>query len=205
LKRFPTLLLLVGAAILSVHAQTPSGNPVPATTYRSMTGAERWTHYWKGTMLSPRIYGASLGGGFISHLENDPPEWRQGMAGYGRRVASSLGVRIVQETVHQAGSAAMGYDPLYRRCECQGVWRRSVHAVKWSFVTRNKEGQTRFDLPAMGSAYAGSMISMEWYPHRYTPWGDGVRYGHYQAGLVVGLNVLREFMPDVKRILKIKN
>jgi hypothetical protein len=194
LKSLP--LLLAFAVCLPVFAQTP---------YQSITSEQRWHRYWEDTLLSPNIYLASVGSALVSQFENDPPEWRQGMAGFGRRTASQLGLHVIQETVHQGGSAMLGYDPRYRPCECKGLLRRSAHAIKWSFLTRNSSGDTRFDIPAMAGAYGGGMLSMSWYPHRFNPLTDGVRIGSQQVGLVVGMNVVREFMPDVKRKLKLKN
>ncbi len=72
-------------------------------------------------------------------------------------------------------------------------------------MTRNNEGETRFDVPAIAGAYSSGMLSMYWYPHRFSPLTDGVRVGNQQMGFYVGMNVLREFAPDVKRGLHLKN
>ncbi len=197
-------LMLAGMISLPVSAQNVDPNAA-APPYQALTGSERWGLYWNGTLLSSNIYEASLGTALVDHLEHDPPEWRQGIAGYGRRSASEYGFHLIQATVHQAGAAALGYDPRYQRCDCTGFWRRSGHAIKWSFLTRDNAGKTRFDVPAMAGAYGAGMLSMYWYPHRFNPLADGVRVGNQEVGLVVGFNVIREFGPDLKHIFRIRN
>ncbi len=175
-------------------AQTVDPNAA-ATSYQALTSSERWNFYWNGTLLSQGLYEASLGSALVDHIDRTPPEWRQGIKGYARRSASEYGFHIVQSTVHQAGAAALGYDPRYQHCGCTGFWRRTGHAIKWSFLTRNNAGATRFDIPAMAGAYSAGMLSMYWYPQRFNPLTDGVRVGNQEVGLVVGFNVVRELVP----------
>lgn len=205
MKHLPTALFLLASAVgLPALAQTPDPNAA-LLTYQPLTPSERWNFYWNGTLLSSSLSAASFGSAIIDHLAHDPPEWRQGIEGYGRRSASEYGFHIIQATVHQAGAAALGYDPRYQQCDCKGFWRRTGHAVKWSFLTRNNAGDTRFDIPSMAGAYGASMLSMNWYPHRYNALTDGVRVGNHEVGLIVGFNVLREFGPDLKHAFHIRN
>lgn len=43
------------------------------------------------------------------------------------------------------------------------------------------------------------MIVTTWYPKRYDPLVQGVQMGHAQIGFAVGVNVIREFSPELKR------
>jgi hypothetical protein len=138
-------------------------------------------------------------------VEHDPAEWRQGYHGYSRRTASEYGQYTIQEAIHQGGAAAMGLDPRYLRCDCHGFTARVLHAVKGSFLTRNEEGKTRFDLPSVAGAYGTGMLSMYWYPSRYQPLSDGVRSGTQQIGFDTGMNLLDEFSPELKRFFHIRN
>ena len=193
------LLIATGAAALSAQPVDPTATP---PSYQPLTSSQRWDHYWKGTLLSPTLYVASLGSAFAEHLDRDPPEWREGFEGYARRTASEYAVHIIQASIHQSAAAALGYDSRYYQCDCKGFFRRTAHAVKWSFFTRNQAGQIRFDAPVMAGAYAGGMISMSWYPHRYNGLTDGVRVGNQEIGLVVGANIIREFGADLRHIFK---
>ncbi len=194
------------AGLSGSRAVAQSVDPAPVLPdYQPLTSAQRWDRYFNGTLLSSTLYGASFGAALVDHLHHDPPEWRQGFAGYTRRSASEYGLHVIDATVHQGAAAALGYDPRYRHCDCSGFFRRSAHAIKWSFVTRNSAGQTRFDLPVMAGSYGGGMLSTMWYPHRYNALSDGVRVGNKEVGLHVGLNILHEFGPELKRAFHLKN
>jgi len=191
------LFILVPGALLFGQSSPP---PVPA--YKPLSGAERWHRYWKDTILSPGLYFAATGAASGSQLAHDPPEWHQGAKGYARRSASLLGLFTIQETVAQAGAAALGYDPRYIQCECRGFFRRSGHAILWTFLTKNEQGSTRFNLPALAGAYGSGMLSTYWYPPRYNPLSDGVRVGNQQVGFDVGVNLIREFSPELKKFFR---
>ncbi|HEV3214782.1 MAG TPA: hypothetical protein VGZ27_03620 [Vicinamibacterales bacterium] len=188
------IVLLTCAGCLPASAQTVAPTAPPAS-YAPLSGSERWRQYRDDTWLSPNFYVIALAAAADSQFARDPREWGRGAGAYGRRSASWLALSGIEESVHHGGAAALGYDPRYLRCGCKGFARRSAHAIKWSFVTKNTAGRTRLDLPTIAGAYAGGMLSMFWYPSRYRPLTDGVRLGHQDMGFVIGLNLLEEFMP----------
>jgi hypothetical protein len=191
--RFILLTPFIG--LIPTQAQTtPAWHP--------LNGEERWANFFDTTVTAPTFWGAALVSASYSQITNAPPEWSQGAYGLGRRMASKLAIYGIQETIHQGGEAILGYDPRYLACGCKGFWTRTGHAIKWSFLTKNKSGRTRFDFPAIAGMYGAGMLSTYWYPPRFNPLTDGVRNGNQQLGISVGLNVFREFEPDVKRLLK---
>lgn len=191
----------------ALYAQTVAPDPLStvAPDYQPLTDAQRWNHYWNETLLSSSFYGATFGSALLDQVDHDPPEWHQGLKGYARRSVSEYGYHIVQSTIHQAGAAALGYDPRYQHCDCKGFFHRTGHAIAWSFLTKNAAGQTRFDAPMMAGAYGSSMLSMYWYPSRYNALSDGVRVGNHEVGLIIGVNVIKEFGPELKRTFKFRN
>jgi hypothetical protein len=193
IARLTLIALFIGLA--PIHAQTPSA-------WQPLTGDERWANFWDTTMSDPNFYGAALVSAGYSQLTKAPPEWGQGVSGLGRRMASRLAVYGIQETIHQGGEAILGYDPRYLHCDCKGFFPRTGHAIKWTFLTKNSTGQTRLDLPVIAGNYGAGMLSTYWYPARYQPLSDGVRAGNQQMAISIGLNFLREFEPDLKRIFK---
>ena len=100
-------------------------------------------------MADPNFYGAALVSAGYSQITKDPPEWQQGASGLARRTASWLAVYGIRETMHQGGEAILGYHPRYLSCDCSGFFPRTAHAIKWTFLTRNKSGETRLDLPVI--------------------------------------------------------
>jgi len=190
---FTVLALLAG--LTPVHAQTPAA-------WQPLSGDERWSNFRDTTMADPSFYTAALVSAGYSQITKAPPEWGEGALSYGRRTASSLAVYGIQETIHQGGAAILGYHPRYLSCECDGFFHRTAHAIKWTFLTRNTSGATRLDLPAIAGTYGAGMLSTYWYPARYQALSDGVRAGNQQMALSIGLSFLREFQPDLRRMLK---
>jgi hypothetical protein len=191
--RFALIALFVG--LIPILAQTPSA-------WQPLSGDERWTNFWDTTMADPTFYTGALVSAGYSQITKDPPEWHQGASGLARRTSSWLAVYGIQETIHQGGAAILGYHPRYLSCECNGFFHRTAHAIKWTFLTKNTSGQTRLDLPVIAGTYGASMLSTYWYPARYQALSDGVRAGNQQMALSIGLNFLREFQPDLRRLFK---
>lgn len=166
-----------------------------------MTGSERWERYIN------RTYGpeAWVRCGFVAALKqwrDEPPEWGQGMAGYGRRLGSNMGRHAARSTIEFGFGALIGEDPRYERCRCEGFFPRIAHATARTFVARNRRGETVPAIARLTGIYGGSLLSVSWHPERYTVAGDGLRWGTYSLGFNAGFNILREFWPDIKRAVR---
>ncbi len=190
--------------VLFVCLAACSMGQTPIAAFTPLTSSQRWNHYLHLTVLSPGIYVASLAAAGGSQLAKDPPEWGQGVGGYARRTATLFGTFAIQASAQEGLAAALGYDPRHMRCECQGAGRRLAHGIVWSFLTKNNEGQTRFNIPVVAGAYAAGMVPLLWYPDRYSPLKDGFRRGSQQLGFAVGANLIAEFSPELKRFFRRK-
>jgi hypothetical protein len=209
-RRWHSILLcpLLLFAACQAAFPCPSDNPDPdpasssaeaASPYQPLSASERWHRYWRETLLGPGLIGSAAGAASWAEVTRDPPEWREGVEGWAKRSLYWTGVIATQATIRQGADAALGYDPRYQKCDCKGFFRRSGHAVLWTFLTRDSAGNMRFDVGSLAGAYGSGMLSMLWYPRRYSPLKDGFRAGTQEVGLTVGLNTLREFGPELKR------
>ena len=145
--------------------------------------------------------GAVFRSGFVALMnqrDNDPPEWRQGTAGYSRRLASRFARHGVQESIEFGAGALLREDPRYFRAGSGGFWRRTGHAIASTLLTRTAEGGWRPAFARLGGIYGGAMISTAWYPSRYSALGDGIRLGTTSVGVSAAVNVLREFWPSLR-------
>jgi hypothetical protein len=131
----------------------------------------------------------------IDQIDNSPPEWNGGAAGYGKRLGSDFGIEMVSTTTRFALSEALRQDPLYYRCECNGVFPRLGHAVASAFTARTGgDGRRVFSVPALVGPYAGSMTAVyAWYPGRFGA-KDAFRMGNYSLLEYVGGNIALEFL-----------
>lgn len=93
--------------------------------------------------------GAAVAAG-INQLNNAPPEWKQGAAGYGRRFGSDFGMAAAGTTTRYALSEAFREDTLYYRCECRGILPRVSHAVISTLTARRgMDGHRVFSFSAL--------------------------------------------------------
>jgi len=170
--------------------------------WKPLTAGERLNRYWQESFASPGLYFAATGAAIGMQFAHDPPEWGKHWEGYAKRSASNLGLFAAQTTIYEGGAALMGLDPRYERCGCTGVARRAGHAFKWSFVTRDGKGRMRMNVPIIAASYGSGMLTSAWYPDRFHPATDGLRTGHQQLAVSVGINVIREFGPELKQGLR---
>ena len=130
--------------------------------------------------------------------KRNPPDWREGVPGFGERYASDFGNSAVNITTRFALAQALDEDTLYYRCSCSGVWPRLKHAlVSTAFVHRGADGRRAFALPVVAAPYAAGMTAVYgWYPSRYGA-KDAFRMGNY--GLLSYLigNISLEFLSPV--------
>jgi len=190
------------AFFIALMAKALSAQTPPSATYTPLTFSQRWEQYRHDTFLSPGLYFAALGYAGGAQLYKRPPEWGQGLNAYEKRAGTFLATYAIQYSVRDGAAAAMGYDARYLRCECTGGGRRLAHALLWSFLTKNEAGRTRLNIPMLVGDYAGEMIPYLWFPKRYSPLKDGFRDGSQEVGITVGLNLFREFAPELRRLVR---
>jgi hypothetical protein len=204
------MLLFLAAATLASFPVTARSQALPYSEEFSGTVASTATVQLDLTYVRPTertkvsnyvfdafgpypIAGAAFAAG-INQASNAPPEWNQGMKGYGRRFGSDFGIAAVSTTTRYVLSEAFKEDALYYRCECRGVFPRLSHAVISTLTARRGEdGHRVFSFPALVGPYAGSMTAVYgWYPDRFGA-KDAFRTGNYSLLAYVGGNVALEF------------
>jgi hypothetical protein len=177
------------AALVASPAYAP-----PDLTYMRPPQATKLHNYLFDAFGPYPIAGAAIAGG-INQQQNTPPEWNQGLEGYGKRFGSDFGIAAVTTTTRYALSEAFHEDTLYYRCECKGVFRRLSHAVISTFTARRgDDGHRVFSFPDLVAPYAGTMTAVYgWYPDRYD-YKDAFRMGNYSLLWYVGANIGLEFI-----------
>ena len=138
----------------------------------------------------------------IDQEDNSPPEWKQGVSGYSKRLGSNFAVEGISTTTRYALSEAFREDALYYRCECKGIFPRFSHAVISTLTARRgDDGHRVFSFPALIAPYAGSTAAVYgWYPSRYGA-EDAFRMGNYTLLGYVGANISLEFFASAPRSL----
>jgi hypothetical protein len=177
-------------------AYIPKGVPrVP------LDGSQRWDLYTKQTFTSPGIYAKTVLFSLGDQVSHSPREWDRDFEGFAQRLASRHGQFVIQSSLSAAGNAALGYEPRYDRCSCDGLWPRVSHAAVRNFVTFGSGTGRRPQLAMYGAAFGSGAISSMWKP-KHEVWAESYRSAITQAGFGVLSNLLSEFAPEIIRIVR---
>jgi len=128
-----------------------------------------------------------------------PREWGQGGLGYSKRLGSTLAYAGVRNLIGFGLDTALHQDPRYYRSSESGFWRRTKHALHATIFTRTDAGGETVATWRLGSAYAATFLSNEWYPDRVNTIKLGLEQGTTQIGFDLLANMGSEFWPDVKK------
>ncbi len=174
---------------------------VAEDNYKPLTGEQRRQLFLNENFLKPGAYFRAFGPALGEHLSNQPTEWKQGLKGYSRRVASRYGTFLVQGAVRASTAALLKQDPRYIRSASKSKWSRVGHAILFNYMTLNNDGKKTLAIARIGGAYVGGMASLLWLPERHT-WKDGMRVGHQQLIFGNASNLMQEFWPEIQGIFK---
>jgi hypothetical protein len=128
-----------------------------------------------------------------------PDEWREGAAGYGKRVASMVAWSGIHSGLAFGLDSALHQDPRYFRSGGTGFWRRSAHALRGTILTRTDSGGETLSTWRLGSDYGSAILSNLWYPSRLNTARLGFIQGSATLGFDLAGNLASEFWPDIKR------
>jgi len=187
-----------GSSSTSPSTQTTSkpahAQPGRTADYTKPDFGQRFHNYLFDSFGPYPLIGAAAAAG-INQANNSPPEWEQGMEGYGDRYASAFGINLVATTARYGLAEILREDTIYYRCECSGFFPRLSHAVI-STVTarRGNDGHRFISFANIAAPYAGTeTAALGWYPSRYNAM-DGFRMGNYVLLTYAGVNVAKEFI-----------
>lgn len=223
-QRFAKLVVLTLAISVYARAQAPDSPPAQqnsnavnkgidylfnylnmagtrnAKDFRPMTQKERNHLYFK-SMVNPLGYikaGFSAG---IDQWKDKPPEWEQGMSGYGKRFANIVGQYSIQRTATFGLSSALHEDNRYFNSGKKGFLPRSWYAVTSGILARHNDGSRHVSVSQLGGVAAGAFLSRLWQPPSRHSAGDGaVSFGITMASNM-GFSVVKEFIPDIGRAI----
>src|SRR5690349_13546151 len=171
-----------------------------ASDFQPLNQPERNDIYWK-TMVNPLGYikaGFSAG---IDQWKDKPPEWEQGMSGYGKRFANIVGQYSIQRTATFGLSSALHEDNRYFNSGKKGFLPRSWYAVTSGILARRNDGSRHVSVSQLGGVAAGAFLSRLWQPPSQHSASDGaVSFGITMASNM-GFSVVKEFIPDIGRAI----
>ncbi len=183
-----------GIVVRGLELLAPS-QPGPITEH------ERFHRYLLSTYgYAPALAAAASSG--ITQWLDSPPEWGRGASGYGKRVGNNLAYRAVRNTLSYGTSVALQEDNRYFASGKRGIPARLLHALISPVVARRRSGRDSVSVSSITGIVGASLISRAWAPPtRQGADRVGISIGLTCAG-TAGLNLFREFVPDLVRALR---
>jgi hypothetical protein len=161
-----------------------------------LTEKERFHQYLLAVGGPVPLIGEAAGAG-IGQWSNSPEEWGQGWGAFGKRYGSNLAYNGVRQTLAYGTSVLLHEDNRYFVSHKQGIWRRTAHAVVYTFAARHPNGRFTFSGSAVTGVIGASAISSIWGPASWKGFGNIAGNAGISFAATAAANVAREFLPDI--------
>lgn len=140
----------------------------------------------------------------IQQLHDWPDEWGNHGSGFGKRVASLYGQFVIGVAIEDSIKAIDHEDTHFSRLGQGNFFRRTAHVVTGTILAHKPDGtrMVAWSLPA--NAYGSWAIATLWSPREYRTAGSIFEWGSAGMGATAGLNMFREFWPDLKSAFRRK-
>jgi len=147
-----------------------------------------------------------IGGIFagVAQLNNSHPDFGQGLEGYGRRYVTAYADQVIGNMLTEGFMPVLlKEDPRYFRKGTGGVWGRLGYSLTRTLVTKNDSGRNMFNFAEVVGNGMGASIANAYYPEER---GAADTFSRMATQIATDSlsNVLKEFWPDVKRMLQKK-
>lgn len=179
-------------------AQSAAGSEEKPQPYRTLNTGQKFDVFLRYT-YSPYILIVTVFDSAIAQASGDWYSYGGGMEGYGKRFGATLannesgaffGRFLFPAIFHQ--------DPRYLRLGQGGTKHRMGYAASRVLVTRSDSGNKVFNISLVASTLAGASLANAYYPREERGLGDTM--GRTGSGLAshAGVNILREFWPEIR-------
>ncbi len=189
---------LAGASALNAQPSNDSLWRVRHATDSIPDPALRWRLVRHNTLTSPGALLRTLLPAIAGQVAESPDEWNRTFTGFGQRFGARAAVLTSRDLLQAGTAAALGHDPRYQRCDCDGAWRRVGHAVAGLVLLSGARGESNPDPANLLAALGGGYVRASVYP------GTGSRSRRTAEGAVSLLGQMAiermalEFAPDIR-------
>jgi hypothetical protein len=188
-------------------AQSPDSKPLVAksavqtatelsdTSEPPRTFKERFHDYSSSTFSPWALFTPSISAG-ISQARNYPPEWQQGGEGFGKRIASSYGGVVIENTI-SLGFSSLDHEDLRYPLSTypkNAILKRAGHAISYTFVPKKEGGGRRFGWSRLIGCYGAGFVANTWYPANHSDTRNALYLGSANLAGDLGVNLLKEFI-----------
>lgn len=206
------VLLVPGLFAQTANRTTPAQQGEPGFIERTLapfgpseptpqTGRQKFHDYVQSTVGVVPLLGEAANAAISFGLAR-PPEWEQDLRGYGQRFGNNLAYNAIRTTVTYPTSLLLHEDNRYFASGKRTVAGRVAFAATSPFRTRRPSGKYSFSFSTATGIVVANVATNAWAPPSWRGPGSVVRnIGLSYAG-ISGLNIFREFVPDLIRRFK---
>jgi hypothetical protein len=208
-RAVPLLSLVCLSAAVVCHAQeaAPSA-PAPAPESPTVAPAQAPQPYHNPRtfvdsvkrLFSVQAVTSTLPAAALEQIHRWPDEWGANASGFAKRVGSLYGQFVVGVAIEDSVKAIDHEDTHFSRLGQGNFFRRTAHVVTSTVLAHKPDGSrmVAWSLPA--NAYGSWAIATLWSPREYRNGGSIALWGTAGMGATAGLNLFREFWPDLKSV-----
>jgi hypothetical protein len=172
--------------------------------FRPITAKEKFKIV-RQDILDPGTFILSAAFAGKSQLLDDNPSFGQGMEGYAKRFATAYADFAIGDVMTEAVfPSLLHHDPRYFRRGEGSFPSRLGYAMSQIFVTHTDSGHRAFNISELAGNATSVAISNAYYSEDRNAGSAAAKWG-VQVGLDMSSNVLKEFWPDIERILQRKH
>ncbi len=192
---------------LQATAPTPQAHlsgevPLAQRPYQSLTPRQKFTVFVQ-QIYSPYTLGTVAFNALQAQAGGDWYTYGGGMQGYGKRYGASLandesgvffGWFLYPTLFHQ--------DPRYPLKGNGSFFGRAAYAMSRVLITRGDSGKQQFNYSHVLATFTAAGLANTYYPRNLRGWGDTMDGAGLGLGSDAGMNLLREFWPDIRNRLR---
>jgi hypothetical protein len=177
--------------VAGVATASDVASPEPSADYSK-------PHYIRRA-FGPKSWVQTGAGAAIGQANNTPHEWGQGAVGFGRRFASAFGKHIIHNTIQypiaRLRHEEFGYHPSGKT----GFGPRLKYALAGTVIThKTTTGKRTLAVGEISGAVGSGLISRLWQPASTGSLAAGFASAGITLGVDAGLNVVKEFWPEIR-------
>jgi hypothetical protein len=154
--------------------------------------------------LDPFSFVSSGFNAALAQASNEDPTFGQGARGYGLRFsadfAAATSSRFLGSFLYPT---ILGEDPRYYRLHHAGAGTRLLHALRHTVVAHSDNGTRMFNFTEWIGTASSVALSNFFHPGNPPGLAPALRAGTYSMLQDMGMDVLREFWPEIARKLRL--
>ncbi len=166
----------------------------------ALTVKEKLKYDWTHILEPEHLVLAGFGAGF-DQLRDHPGQWGEGWGPFAERYASHVGQYVIQHAIMFPVQAIDHEDTRYFPSTRPSVKGRVGDALLHTVWRHSDSGEMMPAYSEFLGDYGGAAVSRLWWPKQYHNASSILVAGSDSVLINAGINVFREFKPDIKRWL----